>query len=350
MADTMKTIGSVLLELESLQRQVGEVQAALLDILTDETQDEWDEVAQSALVKLENVQRSIGEVQVALLRQVRTELDKPEDVAIGVIHDDEVPRGERSEAEAKEAPSTPVWTDPKQWLEKRNIQVKSVRVVSGIDPAADRAALFLGEHFAPLEPFYEAIKRRVSGGSKQKWFSVQGLPGTTIHDICQFAAMLHASAFLSEFKYVKRNQTVLFIPLDDGRVYNFFTGGWMERYTLHLVKQAVERSPGTWSDEQALPGAQVLLPDGTDAELDLLVGLSGGRVLWLECKTGDWQTYVTRFQSLNKRFIHLPPEQAALVLLDRLTAEQKASASALTAMTVLHLTELSDWLAKAVHG
>jgi len=34
--------------------------------------------------------------------------------------------------------------------------------------------------------------------------------------------------------------------------------------------------------------------------------------------------------------------------LDALTQSEKASASALTSMTVLHLTELTDWLNEAV--
>lgn len=162
--------------------------------------------------------------------------------------------------------------------------------------------------------------------------------------------MLYGSGFLSEFKYIKRDKAILFVPLEDGRVTNFFTGAWLERYALELVRSTVKKHLPGQAQSEILLGTRVLLPDGGDAEFDILVGLTTGKILWVECKTGEWQNYVKRFQSLNKRFVQLPSEQVALVLLDDLTGEQKASASALTAMTVLHLAELSDWIGQAIRA
>src|SRR6266404_4359166 len=51
-----------------------------------------------------------------------------------------------------------------------------------------------------------------------------------------WGAMLHASGFLSEFRYVS-DRFMLFVTLDDGRVSNFFTGAWMERWALQLARE-----------------------------------------------------------------------------------------------------------------
>ncbi len=156
------------------------------------------------------------------------------------------------------------------------------------------------------------------------------------------------SSFLSNFRLIRPQQNILFDPPDDGRVITFFTGGWMERYVLQMVKQVVARSQDAWSDEQALLGAQVVLPNQANSEFDLLVGLASNCMLWIECKTGEWQDYVARFQTINRQFMRLPAKQAALVLLEQLGKEDGDSASTLTGMSVLHLTELSSWLEEAI--
>ena len=53
MDDHVKTIRSAVLDLENIQRQIGQTQVQLLDILTDDSEDECDEPAQAALVRLE---------------------------------------------------------------------------------------------------------------------------------------------------------------------------------------------------------------------------------------------------------------------------------------------------------
>jgi hypothetical protein len=350
MADAREIIDRAIVKLEATQTQIGTIQISLLEILVDEEVDHWDATAQAALIKLENVQRDVGEVQVQLLREMSAKIDeKLPDLSGAQANESTHETHADSVSPSIESPKTieVKAVDPKNWLVARGIKVRSVREVSGLDATADRAALFLGERFGTLREFYDYAKRRVSGRAS-KWFPVKDLPGTTIADICRFCSMLHGSGFLSEFKYIKRDKVILFVPVEDGRIINFFTGAWLERYALELVKAtAKELLPGQ-TEPEAMLGTQAVLPDGGDAEFDILVGLNNGKVLWIECKTGEWQNYVMRFQSLNKRFVQLPASQAALVLLQELTGEQKASASVLTAMTVLHLSELAGWLTEGM--
>jgi hypothetical protein len=88
----------------------------------------------------------------------------------------------------------------------------------------------------------------VSGGSNKR-FSVRELPGAAVGTIRQCGTMLHSSGFLSDFKDLKPDRCIFFVPLEDGRMNNFFTGGGMERYMRQLVQQTVQRSRGTWHNE-----------------------------------------------------------------------------------------------------
>lgn len=197
------------------------------------------------------------------------------------------------------------------WLNARGILVKGSRERTGLDEAADRAALLLGDHFPRLRPFYEAIKRRIHG-SHEKWFSLKDLPVADRGVLCQFGTRLHDCGFLSEFRYVKHDECLLFVPLEDGRVQNFFTGGWLERYVWQVVRRELRPVSAAWGEQQALLGVRATLPDGGDAEFDLLAALDEKQVLWLECKTGEWQNYITRFKTLNGRTLRLASSHAGV--------------------------------------
>jgi hypothetical protein len=88
----------------------------------------------------------------------------------------------------------------------------------------------------------------VRGGSNKR-SSVRELPGPTAGALCQCVTRLHSSGLLSGFKDLKPDRCIFFVPFEDGRVNNFFTGGWTERYMRQLVKQIVHRSRGTWHNE-----------------------------------------------------------------------------------------------------
>lgn len=396
MTNTLKTIESSLVDLEDIQTKVGAIQVGLLRILTDDVHDEWDDAAQQALLKLEAVQRHVGQVQISLVRKMRCQAvaqltttaqpppvdesreggqeplvsldsseEQPQPEAGGAT--EPIPQVEVSECspESVRVDSSPLGRiphSPLSWLEARGITVKGVPEDNGLDDASDRAAWFLGQHFDNLQPFYEAIKRRVNG-DYGKWFKVEDLRNDVLSDIIQFGNMLHDCAFLSEFKYLKREKGVLFVPLEDGRVTNFFTGNWFERYIFQIVRQEVERCTAHWHEEQALVGAQVTWPDGSDGEIDILLTLPQSgvgnpkpetrnakceAVLWIECKTGRWQDYVARYRDINRKFMKLPPDRAALVLLDDLTPADKSSATTLSGMTVMSPEELKGFVERAV--
>jgi hypothetical protein len=84
------------------------------------------------------------------------------------------------------------------------------------------------------------------------------------------------------------------------------------------------------------------------AELDVLANPYGEAVFWLEGKAGDWQSDLRHSYDLNQQHFHLPDTQAALVLVDRVKEAGRASARELSSMTVLHLTELADWLGRMI--
>jgi hypothetical protein len=347
MTDTLRRIDAAIKELERIQARLGRIQISLLKILTDDTVDEWDEIVQQIVIQLENTQRKIGESQVELLRQFNFQVP--------------VSSGEVADAnKTKKTPSlsvsgTPVkdrsdFLDPKDWLKSKQITIRQLREHTGIDEAADRVALYLSDNYKILENFYLSLKRTVNGDRANKWFATKDMPNPDRLKILRFGSMLSDCSFLSEFKYIKANKTILFRPLEDGRVTNFFTGGWLERYSLQVIRRTYRQVMRTWNDSQVLHGAKLMTPDEMDMEFDLILGTHKKQIYWFECKTGSFQNYVTRLRDINQRFLQLSASQASLVLLDNLSDEDKASATALSGLTVLHISELADWFSAALQA
>lgn len=367
MPDYLRAINSVVANLEATQSEIGEAQVELLTILTDERQDEWDGPAQAGLLKLEIVQRTIGETQVLLVEAIPichpgAKVLAPPEKTQSASPGPSEPVGDATgfaeeEQEASSAESEDEYaTTPQKWLERRGIKIRRIAPPSGLDGSADRAALLLGERFLTIGQFYQAVRRRVIGQSTKKWFDTPGLPQETVKDICDFGNRLKASGFFTEFRYFSRGHsrdpqntpTILFDPLSDGRVRYFFVGGWLERYVFQVVKQHVQQSTGSWCDEQFVKGVEIEFPNGGKGEFDVLVALPEDRMLWLECKTGKWQDYIKRFQSINRNFLKIPREDSALVLVQTLDPTEKDSASELTGMTVINLMDLAKWLTTAL--
>lgn len=342
-SNPLSIVETVLTELENAQTHLGQIQVNLLQILTDDQIDDWDRIAQRVLIKLEGIQRSIGETQVEMVRQIK--------IQIADLQGQEG-KTEESSKISEDSPVLPPsgkCVDLEKWLTSKGFTIKGSHESQMMDEAADRLALYLGDNFASLEGFYESVKRTVSGHRNNKWFSVKELSGSSITTILNFGNKAKDASFFSEFFYVKRDKTVMFVPLEDGRVTNFFTGDWFERFVLQRLQRAYRNMTGKkWTEVQSLRGVQVLLPDGRDAEFDLLISLPGKVVVWLECKTGQFSNYIKRLRNINQRFMRLPGEQVSLVIAGEMTQANKASAINLTGFSVINPDEIHDWLRNAI--
>ena len=305
-------------------------------------------ILHDVLLRLERVQREVGEIQSDLIRLLglvaSASPPAAEDGPPGLEPVDVVEGLDVGRSSSDELP--PQCLHPAAWLAERGITVKRVAQASDLDPAFDELALFLGERFTTVQLLYDAIKRRVTGSPYPRSLKLTEQPAQACGDICTFARRLHANGFLSEYHYHKSTRTLVFDPQPDGRVTNFFTGGWLERYVLlTAVKHAEQRLPESLHPA-TLTQVVVELPDHQETELDVLLGLPD-RMLWFECKTGDWQNHATKFGRV-ARHLGIPPRHTALVLLDRMGDTEKKSASVLSTMTAIHPEEMEAFIESAL--
>lgn len=285
------------------------------------------------------------EARLALLRRYLTSL-RGEPGEIDVEHGTAPAHSEAAELGTPESAGSFL----EGWLNSRGIVIKQRREQMDLDVTMDRFALTLGSKFDTLCPFYEAVKKRV-GGARSSSVSVKDMTPREISDVTGFGNGLHRHAFLKQFRYDRARARVFFEPQEDGRVTNFFTGNWLERYVVLQVKEYLATHLSEGQTVEMLVNPQVTLPDGSDSELDVLIAAPsehGPIVMWFECKTGsDHTEYVARYK-VAAESMEMSREQCALVLLKPLSAEEKRSNAAIAGMAILNLSDLPEFLECAV--
>ncbi|HBJ36825.1 MAG TPA: hypothetical protein DDZ51_19125 [Planctomycetaceae bacterium] len=233
--------------------------------------------------------------------------------------------------------------DLKKWLLDRGISIRHFVSESPFEESFDRLALRLGRDFEHLGDFYQALKRRIGGNGASKSFPLKNHSADKINRVVQFGEELLRNGFLKEFRYVRNNRTILFTPQTDGRVANFFTGNWLERYVVITVSQHLRKLyPGRTIE--VLTNPQISLPDGNDFELDVLIACDS-TVLWFECKTGkDYPAYLSKYGVVAKKVMQLGSSHAAMILLEELSDLEKNNNSHMAGMSVLNLKDVQRFL------
>lgn len=195
------------------------------------------------------------------------------------------------------------------WLAARGIMIKNAREQSAADMVFDQLADFLGSRFDNLTRVHSDIRRTLPSG-RSFTLNLSSSRQEEIADVTQFCSVLSTYAFLTSYNYNKSTKTIFAIPQRDGKVINFFNGGWFERY---VYQRTVALLVQNMTDFTCLMNPQITFPNGDDFELDLIF-LIDGQPLWVECKTGEYAAYVAKYAEMRK-LLSVSKSRSILVIL-----------------------------------
>jgi hypothetical protein len=204
------------------------------------------------------------------------------------------------------------------WLASHGITVKNYKKEKAADEIFDRLATFLGERFDSLERLHEQIRRNLSTGNNFK-LNLASSSQEEIANSTQLCTWLHQYAFLSSYRYDKYAKAIYATPQRVGKMINFFAGGWFERFVFLKTSNLLSQHG---LDYIWVTNPQISLPNGDDFELDILF-LVENIPLWLECKTGDYSSYIAKYADI-RSILSIPKERSILVILgisDDLTSQ-----------------------------
>ncbi|KAA3606657.1 MAG: hypothetical protein DWQ01_16700 [Planctomycetota bacterium] len=227
------------------------------------------------------------------------------------------------------------------YLRNRKVMVFEGQDDLARNEAFEHLARHIGQHFGLVAPFYEKLKRSVATKRFTR-IDIEGLSDQERSAAVQLGTLLHRHGLLKDFYYHRSPKKVLrVIPTSDGETAQFLTGGWLELYVSWLLSRKL-KSRFSPSKYQILFNVKGTLPDGREFESDLMAWVDG-KMLWVECKTGNWQDYSARFRGLVKIF-GCDRNSSGLLLIRPPDASIRSRASDMLDMSLLTMQEISPFL------
>lgn len=243
------------------------------------------------------------------------------------------------------APKTPPDDAPTgllvDYLKKQKVLVFEGQDDLSQNEAFEHLARHIGQHFDLLGPFYEKMKRAVATGKTTR-VDIENYSEAERSAAVQLGTLLYRHGMLKDFYYHRSPKKQLrVIPNKDGEIQQFLTGGWLEIYVVWLLSRRLKAtmSPNKY---QVLYNVKGTLPNGAEFESDLMACIDG-RLLWLECKTGQWQDYSARFRGLVKTF-GTARDGAGLVLIKPPDGSTRSRATDMLDMTLLSLSDVEGFV------
>ncbi|MFQ5750270.1 MAG: hypothetical protein ACE5H3_12585, partial [Planctomycetota bacterium] len=227
------------------------------------------------------------------------------------------------------------------YLKSRQVVVYEGAEDSVPNQAFEHLSRHIGQHFTLVAPFYERVKRIVATGRGGR-VDLESFSEHERSAAVQLGTLLHRHGMLKDFYYHRSPRKQLrVIPTSDGGTAQFLTGGWLEMYVAWLLSRRLKASLNSTSF-QILSNVKGTLPDQREFEADLMA-FAGGRLFWVECKTGQWQDYAARFRGLVKTF-GCDRGRAGLLLLRPPDSRTRIRATDMLDMTVLSLEEAEGFI------
>lgn len=239
---------------------------------------------------------------------------------------------ESPSADVREAPPAQI----QQFLAQAGVTVRSIGAPEPQDEVLDRLAVYMGTRYPYIKQVYQFIKRSLSSGETFT-LNMTNCDTRCVTYSTQLCTELRKLALLEQYEYRRAPQYRLIArPSRAPVAHNFFSGGWLERFTRHHLSELFRTANVPF---EVAHNVHVALPQGRDFEFDLLFSVGAqGRILWFETKTASYQDRINKYAML-ARSLSLSTRQIYLVLLD--TPEQTCvELQAMYKLNVLNLDGL----------
>jgi len=202
-------------------------------------------------------------------------------------------------------------------FKKRNIELLSLPGKYSYDESFNNISYYIGSHYDEVLPILQKIKQSMQTGRKFQ-YSVKNSSQNAIMHMCQLCTRLHQSALLEEYNYTKSPTYLIKAkPSNQGLVQSFFSGEWYERYIIIMIEKILSSLNIKYNTRTAYSifnNISIRMSNGNQAELDIVVFIEED-LYWIECKSGNYQFHVAKYNSMIKD-LDFSQERSHLVVAD----------------------------------
>jgi predicted SprT family Zn-dependent metalloprotease len=229
------------------------------------------------------------------------------------------------------------------WLQKQDIEVKKYYQPEEGEHIFNEISLFLGDKYNLIQTVYEQLKRNIPKGTSFQ-VHLASKSELEISTATQFCTKLSNYALLNTYNYNNVTKIIYASPPQQGRLINFLNGGWFEKYVFQKIINLLQENNLKFS---CIVNPQITLSNGSNFELDILF-LINDNPLWLECKTGDYQSYIVKYSDF-KKHLSIEKENSCLIILG-LPNHLTKKLTQLYEITVLNENNFLEYIELTIKG
>jgi hypothetical protein len=227
-----------------------------------------------------------------------------------------------------------------EWFKTRQITATHDLTTVNTTGFFDEAAREIGDHYEALSGLMEQI--RFAYRKEFTWINVDLNQYDPLirQNVLAFCRELYGHTLFARYSFKKPTQ-VLGLGIQPAQtVREFFTGGWLEWYTLTTLLELCMQHGREFSCAR---GSKISLQNGESRELDVSALISGRTLLVIECKTGEFRSEIDKYVQLRKS---LGIDRTQFVICNpELTDEQATGLCTMYGLTFTNLKSLRSHLA-----
>jgi hypothetical protein len=224
------------------------------------------------------------------------------------------------------------------------LQIGATFSLEGVDTTGffDEAARELGEHYPVLNGLMEQV--RFAYRKDFSWINVDlaKRDPDTRQQLLMFARQMYGHTLFSRYSYKKQTQVLGLGMQSAPSVRNFFMGAWLEWYALTTLLHACIQGKREFSCAR---NVHLALQDGGARELDV-AALVSGKLVVIECKTGEFRGELEKYVKLRQR-LGVDPDRFIICNPD-LPDEQAAGLGPMYSLTFVNMRSLRTHLERLI--
>lgn len=185
----------------------------------------------------------------------------------------------------------------KESLRERGLELQRMHEVRGYDGLLEYIAVYIGTRGNMLKPLLSAM-HNLNASDRSFDLHIERFARIQQTTLTQFCAVLYNLGVFEAYSYDNEAKLITVSVAADGTYYQFFNGGWFERWVVFLIRDVIaDIRQTTGAQILSYPNVELRFPDGTIREIDCLI-LSESSIYWIECKSGEIDAGVKALREL----------------------------------------------------
>lgn len=187
------------------------------------------------------------------------------------------------------------------WFEQKQIQVNVDHKAVDTTGFFDEVAVQIGDQYDLLKDMLDKIKRAQKNGYTNATVNLANESQKTRTKIIQFCKELHEYSFIARYYHDKKASKLHLTLQTAPAIVNFFNGEWLEWFVFMKLLAFFREKKMTCS---GLRSFTINFSNEDVHEIDVFFLINGSLPVFIECKTGEVNSFIEKYSKLRKR-LHL---------------------------------------------